>query len=282
MFEPLNYDEIKEQIQAQYRGTNIDELLNGIIEIKKKYILNAMKSLYNDNLSLSTAKGIGLDLWGNLLHLSRYIPTESEKDTFQYFNFNAKNFQKLIFYDYTAPTYSFLSDNYFKELLILLYRGFWVFPSIPKLNEFSQETFNNYGKVVVRDTTDMSYQVYVFSNKIPLWLKFMFANYDILPRPAGVGFKVIERILRRFGFNPLESYKKPNYNFFNFERKNFNNLLFYDEKNIYKDYIHNKQEEIISEQEREINLKFFKENISGFFNSSFYDHFKEGSNNGKN
>ena len=57
--------EIKEQIQAQYRNTNIQELISGIIEIKRKYIYMAIQSLLNDNLSISTAKGVGLDLWGN-------------------------------------------------------------------------------------------------------------------------------------------------------------------------------------------------------------------------
>ncbi|EAL7533509.1 DUF2612 domain-containing protein, partial [Campylobacter jejuni] len=91
------YSEIPNQIQAQYRDTNIKDLISGIIEIKKKYIFNALKSLYEDNFSLSTAKDIGLDLWGNLLHFNRYIPSESGQD-YNYFNFNKKNFYKLFFY----------------------------------------------------------------------------------------------------------------------------------------------------------------------------------------
>ena len=79
------FDEILEQIQAQYRDTNIKELISGIIEIKRKYIYMAIKSLLNDNLSISTSKGIGLDLWGNLLHLSRYIPSD-KGDNYAYFN----------------------------------------------------------------------------------------------------------------------------------------------------------------------------------------------------
>ncbi|HED4927763.1 TPA: DUF2612 domain-containing protein, partial [Campylobacter jejuni] len=155
------YSEIPNQIQAQYRYTNIKDLISGIIEIKKKYIFNALKSLYEDNFSLSTAKGIGLDLWGNLLHFNRYIPSESGQD-YNYFNFNKKNFYKLFFYDYNKPNYAKLDDIYFKQILLLIYQGMYIFPSIPNLNVFTQETLSQYGKVVVRDTTDMSYQVFFF------------------------------------------------------------------------------------------------------------------------
>ena len=67
------FDKIIAQIQAQYRGTNIEKLLQGIIDIQKKYILGAMQSLVLHNFSLNTAKGDGLDLWGFLLGFHRYV-----------------------------------------------------------------------------------------------------------------------------------------------------------------------------------------------------------------
>lgn len=266
------YTEIPNQIQAQYRDTNIKDLISGIIEIKKKYIFNALKSLYEDNFSLSTAKGIGLDLWGNLLHFNRYIPSESGQD-YNYFNFNKKNFYKLFFYDYNKPNYDKLDDIYFKQILLLIYQGMYIFPSIPSLNVFTQETFSQYGKVVIRDTTDMSYEVLVFESKIPLWLKFVFSKFDVFPRPAGVGFKVIERNLRRFGFAPDKPYQKPAYIFFNFNKKNFNKVLFYDVKNNYYPNFSTNESlgKNITEAEYQRRLEWDKENISSFYNSSFYD-----------
>lgn len=266
------YSEIPNQIQAQYRDTNIKDLISGIIEIKKKYIFNALKSLYEDNFSLSTAKGIGLDLWGNLLHFNRYIPSESGQD-YNYFNFNKKNFYKLFFYDYNKPNYAKLDDIYFKQILLLIYQGMYIFPSIPSLNVFTQETFSQYGKVVVKDTTDMSYQVFVFSSQIPLWLKFVFSNFDVFPRPAGVGFKVIERILRRFGFAPDKPYQKPAYTFFNFNKKNFNKVLFYDIKNDYYPNFSTNESlgKDITQEDYQRRLEWAKKNISSFYNSSFYD-----------
>ena len=197
------FSEIKEQIQAQYRDTNIQELISGIIEIKRKYIYMAIQSLLNDNLSISTAQGVGLDLWGNLLHLSRYIPSD-KGNNWAYFNFNAKNFKSnggLIFYNANKPTYGVLEDLYYRQLLLIVYQGYFLNSSIPKLTLFAKDAFNSYGDFLcVRDNLTMDWQIYVFNSKIPAWLNFMMANYDILPRPAGVGAKVMQRIVRRFGF----------------------------------------------------------------------------------
>ena len=259
------FDEILQQIQAQYRDSNIKELISGIIEIKRKYIYMAIKSLLNDNLSISTSKGIGLDLWGNLLHLSRYIPSD-KGDNYAYFNFNSKNFETnggLIFYNANRPNYGVLDDLYYRQLLLIVYQGYFLNSSIPTLNQFTLESLADYGSVYVRDSTDMSYQVYLFNSQIPPWLNFMMANYDILPRPAGVGSKLQERIVRRFGFGADRVFDKPRYNLFNFDRKNFNNSLFFDKNvNYYPDYI---------KEYKKAKFGFFNFNKANFLKTIFYD-----------
>lgn len=303
------FENIINEIQAQYRDTNISELIKGIIEIKQKYILGAMNSLVNDNLSISTAKGIGLDLWGNLLHLSRFIPSESG-DSYAYFNFNDKNFKSnggLIFYNKNRPNYGELDDIYYRQLLLIIYQSYFLNSSIPTLNQFTLESLADYGSVYVRDTTDMSYQIYIFNNKIPPWLNYMMTNYDILPRPAGVGSKIIERDIRRFGFGADKPVNVPRYALFSFYRTNFNKVVFFDdENNYYPDYIRKKislkysflnfnnrnffkslfydksnvypkttykggfKGEAITQEEYERRLKWFKLNVSAFYNSNFY------------
>ena len=302
------FDQIIEQIQAQYRDTNIQEPIKGIIEIKRKYILGAMNSLVNDNLSISTAKGIGLDLWGNLLHLSRFIPSDGGEN-YTYFNFNSKNFKTnggLIFYNENRPSYTGLDDIYYRQLLLIIYQSYFLNSSIPTLNQFTLESFADYGDVYVRDTTNMSYQVYIFNNKIPALLNYMMTNYDILPRPAGVGSRIIERDIRRFGFGADKPFYKPRYNLFNF-KGNFSKVVFYDDENsYYPDYIKKKvlakysflnfnnknffkslfyskssvypkstykggfKGKVITQEQYERRLKWFNLHISAFYNSNFY------------
>ena len=74
------FNDIIAQIQAQYRGSNVAELIKGIIEIKKKGVLRAYKSLIDDCLNLSTAKGDALDLWGYILGINRFVPRDSNQD----------------------------------------------------------------------------------------------------------------------------------------------------------------------------------------------------------
>ena len=259
------FDEILEQIQAQYRDSNIKELISGIIEIKRKYIYIAIKSLLNDNLSISTAKGVGLDLWGNLLHLSRYIPSD-KGNNYAYFNFNSKNFKTnggLIFYNANKPNYASLDDLYYRQLLLILYQGYFLNSDIPNLTLFSRESLSTYGDLYIRDSLKMDWQIYVFNSKIPAWLNFMMSNFDILPRPAGVGSKIIERIVRRFGFGVDSILEKPRYNLFNFDRKNFNNSLFFDKNvNYYPDYI---------KEYKKAKFGFFNFNKSNFLKTIFYD-----------
>ena len=268
------FDEILWQIQAQYRDTNIKELISGIIEIKKRYVFLAMKSLLNDNLSISTAKGVGLDLWGNLLHLSRFIP-QDEDENYAYFNFNSKNFKTnggLIFYNKNRPDYGELDDIYYKQLLLIIYQSYFLNSSITTLNQYTLESLADYGDVYVRDTTDMSYQIFIFDNKIPAWLNYMMNNYDILPRPAGVGAKIIERDMRRFGFGADKPFYKARYNLFNFNKKNFNKIVFFDDGNSYYPDYHPKgfKGKVITQKQYEKRLKWFNLHISSFYNSNFY------------
>ena len=260
------FEQIISEIQAQYRDTNIAEFIKGIIEIKKKYILGAIYSLVNDNLSISSAKGIGLDLWGNLLHLSRFIPSESDGDSYAYFNFNDKNFKSnggLIFYNKNRPNYGELDDIYYRQLLLIIYQSYFLNSSIPTLNQFTLESLADYGSVYVRDTTDMSYQIYIFNNKIPAWLNYMMTNYDILPRPAGVGSKIIERDIRRFGFGADKPFNKPRYNLFSFNKVSFNKVVFYDDENsYYPDYVR---------KQVSIKYSFLNFNNRNLFQSLFYD-----------
>ena len=259
------FETIISEIQAQYRDTNIAELIKGIIEIKRKYILEAIYSLVNDNLSIRTAKGVGLDLWGNLLHLSRFIPSESG-DSYAYFNFNDKNFKSnggLIFYNANRPNYGELDDIYYRQLLLIIYQSYFLNSSIPTLNQFTLESLADYGSVYVRDTTDMSYQIYIFNNKIPPWLNYMMTNYDILPRPAGVGSKIIERDIRRFGFGADKPVTVPRFSLFSFYQTNFNKVVFFDDSvNYYPDYVR---------KQVSIKYSFLNFNNRNFFKSLFYD-----------
>ena len=169
--------QIIEGIQAQYRNTNLEKLIYGIIELRTKNIIRAYESLIRDNISLSTAKGDGLDLWGVILGLSRHILLEDNS-----------------IYE--------LTDDEMRTLLITLYQKQYINLNINSVNSFAKEVFANYGNVKIGDTNDMSYIIYEFTETLPDWLRFLLLNKDILPRPAGVGIKIQDSktAYRVFGF----------------------------------------------------------------------------------
>lgn len=166
-------EELKKQlltsIQAQYRGTNLDKLIQGILEIRIRHIVRAYESLIRDNLSLTTASGDGLDLWGVILGLSRYILIEASD---------------------TAPRYYTLTDDEYRVLLIVLYQKQYISLNTHGANAFVKEVLADYGDVRISDTNDMSYIIYEFTQTLPEWLRFVLIEKDILPRPAGVGIKI--------------------------------------------------------------------------------------------
>ena len=199
------YQVAPNDVQAQYREGNINTLIQGISDIKKLFLENGFLSLKNDNLNITTAKGDALDMWGLLLKFYRHIPNDDNPSSgVNYFNFNDKQFINLQFYNPNAPDYGRLTDDIFRRFLVLIYQGMFVTNNIPNMNRFINEFFAEYDNIIIRDTLDMSFIVYIFEGgNMPTWLKWILSNYDILPRPAGVGAGFMElQSAKRFGFIP--------------------------------------------------------------------------------
>lgn len=175
------FDDIAPSIQAQYRGTNLEALIEALVVVRKKYVLGAYKSLVIDNLSLTTARGDALDMWGRLLGLWRFVLIDSVGG---------------IKYE--------MSDDEFRTLLVCLAQKQFCTPNIKSVNDFVREVFSGYGDVEILDTNDMTYLIYTFNQALPSWLNYCFNNRDILPRPAGVGVKIEQNVFFFFGFNPDE------------------------------------------------------------------------------
>ena len=190
------FNDIIAQIQAQYRGSNVAELIKGIIEIKKKGVLRAYKSLINDCLNLSTAKGDALDLWGYILGINRYVPRDSEqnaKEPFKQWNFNQSNFKHLIFLQVRDHLYHRLDDDAFRNLLLLFLQRQYIFPSPAEAQSLIDDYISDkYGEINIFDTQKMSMAVEFSFKDYPEWMRWYILLKDIIPRPAGVKIDMIE------------------------------------------------------------------------------------------
>jgi len=73
--------------------------------------------------------------------------------------------------------------------------------TVPDINRICAAVFSELGTVYVLDGNDMSYVIYVFDFSPGSQLSFLLEQYDLLPRPAGVGVKynIITRPVFGFG-----------------------------------------------------------------------------------
>ncbi len=191
---------IVSEIQAQYKNTNNEDLIRDLVEVFRIFIFEAWKSLFLHNFFLATANGDALDLWGNILGLSREFPAEAIGKDYNYFNFDNKRFHQLIFYNPSAPEYAFLSDEGFRDLLLLLLQRQFIKNDTNSVNAFLDNFFAKYGGVNIEDSTDMSRSFTWFSENIPQFLRYYILYKDVLPRPACVDMGVGNNKNRYFGF----------------------------------------------------------------------------------
>lgn len=190
------FNDIMAQIQAQYKGSNVAKLIEGIIEIKKKGVLRAYKSLIDDCLNLSTAKGDALDLWGYILGINRFVPrdsTQDAKENFKQWNFNKSNFKHLIFLQVRDHLYHRLADDDFRNLLLLFLQRQYIFASPPEAQSLIDDYISKkYGELNIWDTQKMSMQAEFSFDDYPEWMRWYILLKDIIPRPAGVKIDMIK------------------------------------------------------------------------------------------
>ena len=190
------FNDIMAQIQAQYKGSNVAQLIEGIIEIKKKGVLRAYKSLIDDCLNLSTARGDALDLWGYILGINRFVPRDSNQDAkenFKQWNFNKSNFKHLIFLQVRDQLYHRLADDDFRNLLLLFLQRQYIFASPREAQSLVDDYISKkYGELNIWDSQKMSIVAEFSFRDYPDWMRWYILLKDIIPRPAGVKIDMIE------------------------------------------------------------------------------------------
>lgn len=87
--------------------------------------------------------------------------------------------------------------------------------TVPEINARVKAILGSQGNVYVLDGNNMEYTTYVFGFQPSSALQFILENYDVLPRPAAVGVKIIVSTRPAFGFGSFN--------------QNFNNGTFWAE-----------------------------------------------------
>lgn len=143
-----------------------------------------------DVFDLRTANDFGLSVWSIILDFPAVIQSQEPADKpiwgfGQYREpFNNGNF---------ARSTSALSTDQRRLALQLRYFQLVTTGAVPEVNEFFAYVFAPYGPAYVTDGLDMT-AVAVMGFPIPPGLEVLFAEFDLLPRPAGVKLSVISSV----------------------------------------------------------------------------------------
>ncbi len=172
-------------IQDQYKGTNIETLFNGLTALYDKLINEPIIDFYSNIYNLDTAKGIGLDIWGERLDFPRVIKyTDTETDE-----------EEIVV----------LSDDEYRLFLNTITLKFYTKLTTPGINSGLQELFSLYNiKAYTVDYQNMTFVNYIFVWEIADYIKQAFSSYNLLPHPMAIGVQVTEGNYQIFGFKGQE------------------------------------------------------------------------------
>ncbi|OWK47546.1 DUF2612 domain-containing protein [Fimbriiglobus ruber] len=178
-------------------ATNLQGLLNQKAVWYDTNQTQFWEDWYTNVFDLATANDFGLSVWSIILGLPLFVNTGTP--TGPVFGFDAQtgyNFDNGIFggsTSYDLPTET--------KRIALQLRYFQLTSSgtVPETNRMLKYVFRNYGPAWLIDYHDMA-QAYVFNFPVTFDLQYLFNNYDVLPRPAGVSSTWIDATLVYFGF----------------------------------------------------------------------------------
>lgn len=180
-------------IQFQFNDSPIIQLMDNMYQYFDETV--NLTNFYNYVWNVYTAEGFGLDTWGNIVNISRYLPV-SNTEYFGYsnqsgintgwFGFNQAPFNDGSFNTGQTPIKLIkLTDQAFRQL-ILAKALLNISPTtIPAINQILMNLFPNRGSAYVEDLGNMQMRYYFDFELTPFELTIVNSGLA-LPRPTGV------------------------------------------------------------------------------------------------
>lgn len=202
-----------DSLQALLWQYNDATRLQSLLESKQAWIdanqTGFWTDWYTDVFDLRTANDFGLAVWAIILDLPLAVDLPPAPVGYPGFGFAAfgKNFFHSNFRAQTTTNVQLTTEQ--KRLALRLrYFQLTTNGTVFAINRFIGELFADYGTCYVLISGVMQYR-YVFNFAMDAELQFVLSQFDLLPRPAGVGVEWFINTGSRFGFAPYGA------NFFN-------------------------------------------------------------------
>ena len=164
-----------------------------------------LTAFFNDVWNIDTAIGFGLDIWGRILGVSRFVPIPPSGTFFGFANADVpadwENFGGAPFFSGALAGGSFrLDDAPYRTLLLTKALANIITTTAPGLNALISNLFPNRGRCYTVDQGGMA-MTYVFEFSLSTVEYAILAYSGVLAHPAGVGINIIVIPTKFFGFN---------------------------------------------------------------------------------
>ncbi|OYV42370.1 MAG: hypothetical protein B7X10_06670, partial [Burkholderiales bacterium 21-58-4] len=151
-------------------------------------------NFYNTIWNITTATGYGLDVWGRIVGVSRYLNVPG---TFGFFGFNeaqgSQPFNQAPFYNGTASStvLTALSDTAYRQIILLKALANITNCSAQQLNAFLTTLYGAEGIVYVIDNLNMTF-TYRFKFILSPLDYVILTQSGAVPTPAGVSYTIVQ------------------------------------------------------------------------------------------
>jgi hypothetical protein len=176
--------------------------LQGLLSAKDQWYFNNQEQFwtgwFNNVFNLATANDFGLAVWSIILGQPTYISNQASTWPTWGFGSGNQNFGNGGFGSATGNTYQ-LPTQWARLLLQLRYFQLTRSGTLPEINRMLKYLFAPWCEAWLIDNLDMT-QRYYFNFTIPSGMQMIFDNFDVLPRPAGVGSSMWDGSYQRWGF----------------------------------------------------------------------------------
>ena len=155
-----------------------------------------INTFYNSMFNVATATSYGLDCWGRIVQVSRIltIPVTQQVGTFLGFDEasgSAQPFGWGVFYSQPDSNNFILSDDAYRQLILLKAASNIANCSIPSLNGILKQLFASYGRAYVTDPGNMQL-VLVFEFILSPIQKAILLQSGVIATPCGVGYNILD------------------------------------------------------------------------------------------
>ncbi|SFN29775.1 Protein of unknown function [Izhakiella capsodis] len=196
----------KETILTQYSASS--KLLSVIDTFSQAVSLDDFTEKFIDEVwDITTNKTYGLDVWGKIVNISRYVQAEIENNSFGFGeadNGDAKHYPSPFndepFYPGVQETETVrLTDEAYRTLILAKAFSNISIATIPEINRFLSLLFKGRGRAFCADYGKMTMGI-VCEFALAPYEKSILQNYDVLPVPQGVRITAYQLVPPYFGF----------------------------------------------------------------------------------